>query len=146
MLMMYAEHYGFYVKKGKNGQIYNLADSNDTDQKAINEHLESIFKIKTDFAGTALSQMAKLNLKSVTEDINDMHLKPWSDLCKKHDINNTPLTPYLDQELLYNNHLSVDGSRITELGFTYTHPKMTEADLRASLTYFLDQKLFPPIV
>jgi len=133
-------------QKGKNGQIYNLADSNDTDQKAINEHLESIFKIKTDFAGTALSQMAKLNLKSVTEDINDMHLKPWSDLCKKYDINNTPLTPYLDQELLYNNHLSVDGSKITELGFTYTHPKMTEADLRASLTYFLDQKLFPPIV
>ena len=26
--------------------------------------------------------MAKLNMKNVTEEINDKHLKPWSELCK----------------------------------------------------------------
>lgn len=134
-------------EKGKNGEIYNLADKNDTDQKAINQILESIFNIKTDFAGTALSQMAKLNLKSITEDVNDKHLKPWSDLCKQHGITNTPLTPYLDQELLYNNHLSVDGSKISdELGFKYEYPEMKEQYLRDSLNYFLEQQLFPSIV
>lgn len=136
----------FLCEKGENGSTYNLSDNNDTDQKKINNFLESIFKIKTDFAGTALSQMAKLNLKSVTEDVNDKHLKPWSDLCKKHGISNTPLTPYLDQELLYNNHLSVDGSKITGLKFAYERPEMKEEYLRESLNYFLEQGLFPEIV
>jgi len=133
--------------EGKNGEIYNLSDLGDTDQKKINQSLESIFNIKTDFAGTALSQMAKLNLKSLTEDVNDKHLKPWSDLCKRHGILNTPLTPYLDQELLYNNHLSVDGSKICDqLGFKYEYPELKDEYLRESLNYFLEQQLFPPIV
>jgi hypothetical protein len=34
-----------------------------------------------------------------------------------HGITNTPLTPYLDQELLYNNSLSVDGSKIESTGY-----------------------------
>jgi hypothetical protein len=107
--------------------------------------------------------MAKLNMKNVTEEINDKHLKPWSELCKvcappslpssssrrsvppfgcvwltaslpvlqAHGITNTPLTPYLDQELLYNNSLSVDGSKIESTGYaslcsTFTFPLHTK--------------------
>lgn len=32
--------------------------------------------------GGVVSNMAKLSMKSVTEEINDKHLKPWSELCK----------------------------------------------------------------
>jgi len=51
-------------------------------------------------------------LESVTEDINDKHLQPWSELCKNSGVTNTPLTPYLDKELLKDNALSVDGSKV----------------------------------
>jgi len=128
------------------GSIFNLVDNGDTNQGTINDILESIFKIKTGFLGSVVSNMAKLNMKNVTEEINDKHLKPWSELCKAHGINNTPLTPYLDQELLYNNSLSVDGSKIESTGFTYDYPQVTEALLREQVQYYIDQNLFPKIV
>jgi nucleoside-diphosphate-sugar epimerase len=128
------------------GEVYNLADKSDTTQGSINKHLESIFKIKTGFLGGMVSNMARVSMKSVTEEINDKHLRPWSELCKQGGINNTPLTPYLDQELLYNNPLSVDGSKIEATGFTYDHPILTEQALRAQVNYFVEQGLFPASV
>ncbi|KAL6041968.1 Epimerase domain-containing protein [Balamuthia mandrillaris] len=128
------------------GESYNLADHNDTTQGKINSHLETLFGIKTGFLGAMVSNVAKLSMKSLTEEINDKHLKPWSELCKKEEIVNTPLTPYLDQELLYNNSLSVDGSKIERAGFTYDHPEMTTDLLREQVQYFVDQHLFPSSV
>jgi len=128
------------------GQTYNLADKSDTTQGSINKHLESIFKIKTGFMGTMVSNVAKVSMRTVTEEINDKHLKPWSELCKNEEITNSPLTPYLDQELLYNNPLSVDGSKIESTGFTYDYPNLTEALLREQVAYFVDLGLFPSSV
>eukprot|EP01090_Pellita_catalonica_P005995 TRINITY_DN161_c0_g1_i4.p1 TRINITY_DN161_c0_g1~~TRINITY_DN161_c0_g1_i4.p1 ORF type:complete len:326 (+),score=50.69 TRINITY_DN161_c0_g1_i4:53-1030(+) len=79
--------------KCKAGDVFNLADKNSTTQGMINKHLEKMFGIKTGFMGGLVSNVAKLNMKSVTEDVNDKHLKPWSELCRKEDILNTPLTP-----------------------------------------------------
>jgi len=90
-----------------------------------------------------ISKAASLKLKMVTEEINDKHLKPWSDLCKKANIPNTPLTPYLDQELLYNNNYSIDGSAIESTGFQYRYPNMTEELVREQLDYYVNQNLFP---
>lgn len=132
-------------QKGQLGAIYNLADKNDTDQGNFNEILSKIFGIETGFAGNIVSNLAKVNFKSVTEEVNDKHLKPWSDLCKAAGILNTPLTPYLDQELLYNNSLSVDGSAIEATGFVYDVPKVDEALVREQIDYFVKQKLFPPL-
>jgi len=129
---------------GKVGEIYNLADSNDTDQGTVNKLLESIFKIKTDFMGFLKSKAATaVAMKTVAETANEKHLKPWSELCKAKGIVNTPLTPYLDEELLYNNSYSVDGAKITKTGFSYTHPTMKEADLRETLDYFIALGFFP---
>jgi len=118
-------------QKGQLGAVYNLADAGDLDQGKFNKLIEKVFKIETGFLGAMMSNLAKMNFKAVTEEVNDKHLKPWSELCKAASIVNTPLTPYLDQELLYNNSLSVDGSSIEEqLGFKYEHPEVTEALLR----------------
>ncbi|KAI9208212.1 uncharacterized protein BJ171DRAFT_490658 [Polychytrium aggregatum] len=118
-------------------EIYNLADKSDTDQGSINEHIQAIFGIQTGYQGTVISQFAKLNLDSVTEDVNDKHLQPWSDLCKNGGVANTPLTPYLDKELLKDNATSIDGSKIEKVfGFTYKHPVLTEESLRAVVTDF----------
>lgn len=126
------------------GSIYNLADKGDTDQGTVNSILEEIYGIKTGFMGATISQMAKLKLKDVCEGVNDKHLKPWSDICKEAGIINTPLTPYLDVELLSNNALSVDGSKIESLaGFKYDHPKPTVELIRESMEYYISQGLFP---
>eukprot|EP01114_Cavostelium_apophysatum_P008476 TRINITY_DN209_c0_g1_i1.p1 TRINITY_DN209_c0_g1~~TRINITY_DN209_c0_g1_i1.p1 ORF type:complete len:367 (-),score=128.85 TRINITY_DN209_c0_g1_i1:122-1222(-) len=134
----------FLSQNGKVGEVYNLADSNDTDQGSVSKLLESIFKIKTDYLGFLKSKAATaVAMKTVAETANEKHLKPWSELCKARGINNTPLTPYLDEELLYNNSFSIDGEKITKAGFTYKHPKMTEADLRATAQYFMELGFFP---
>jgi len=105
--------------------------------------LRDIYKIKTDYQGTVISKFVELNLESATEDINDKHLQPWSDLCKSKGIHNSPLTPYLDKELLYNNSLSVDGSKITTLGFKYDHPSVTKELLTEVINGFIEVKAFP---
>jgi len=132
-------------QKASIGSTWNLADKNETNQEKINKHLEEIFTIKTGFLGTMISQAAKLALQTVTEEINDKHLKPWSDLCKANGIANTPLTPYIDQELLYNNSFSVDGSAVESLGFTYQHPLLTTDLLKEQIKYYVDQNLFPKV-
>jgi len=132
------------AENGTNGQVYNLADSNDTDQGSVNKLLEGLFKIKTDFFGFLKSKAAtSVAMKSVAETANEKHLKPWSELCKAKGIVNTPLTPYLDEELLYNNSYSVDGTKITKTGFAYKKPTMTEADLKETLDYFIALGFFP---
>lgn len=132
-------------QRGQLGAIYNLADKNDTDQGKFNAVLEQIFGIETGFQGKAVNLAAKAALRMVTEEVNDKHLKPWSDLCKKAGIVNTPLTPYLDIELLSNKSLAVDGSGIEATGFVYERPNVTVALVQEQIDYFIRQNLFPTI-
>jgi len=132
------------AQNGKAGDVYNLCDSNDSDQGSVNKLLEAIFKIKTDYMGFLKSKAATgLAMKTVAETANEKHLKPWSELCKSKSITNTPLTPYLDEELLYNNSYSIDGTAITKSGFAYKHPTMTEEALREVIAYFSALGFFP---
>lgn len=133
--------------KASAGTIYNLADKGDTTQETVSKILEKIFRIKTGFMGNLKSKgVSAVGMSRVTEFVNDKHLKPWSDLCKDAGILNTPLTPYLDQELLYQNALSVDGSSVESLGFKYSHPEVTEALIKEEIDYFVKQNLFPSTV
>lgn len=128
------------------GAIFNLADKTDLSQEKLNKFIEAIFHIKTGFLGGVISNLAKVNLKAATEQVNEKHLKPWADICKADGIMNTPLTPYIDTELLYNHALSVDGSAIEGTGFSYNHEAMTEELLRDQIGYFVSQNLFPASV
>jgi len=131
-------------QNGKVGEIYNLADSGDTDQGTIAKFLESIFGIKASFMGFLKSKtFTSVAMKVVAETANEKHLKPWSDLCKQHNIVNTPLTPYLDEELLYNNAYAVDGTKITKTGFSYKYPQVTEQSLREVINHFVSLGFFP---
>jgi len=129
---------------GEKGAVFNLADKSDTDQGKINKLLESIFGIKTKFAGKMLSAAAqKLGMEHVTSTVNDKHVAPWSRMTKEANIEITPLSPYLDKELLGNTHLTVDGSAIEATGFQYQVPEITEEKLREWVTYYEKLKLFP---
>ena len=77
----------------------------------------------------------QLHMASATEESNEKHLAPWSEACAKDGIANTPLSPYIDQELLYNKHLHVDGSKIESVGFIYEVPRPTLDLLREVCTF-----------
>jgi len=131
--------------QGKAGEIYNLADSANSSQGSINKILEEMFGIKTDYKGNLQSKLATaLALKVVAEAANEMHLKPWSEICKASGITNTTLTTYLDEELLSNHFLSVNGSKIaTTTGFKYEHPAPTLDDFKKIVSGFQELGFFP---
>jgi nucleoside-diphosphate-sugar epimerase len=132
------------AEKVNAGGVYNLADQSDTCQGSICHILEKLFGIQTGFMGNMKSKVAtSVSMSTVAEIANDKHLKPWSDLCKKHNISTTPLTPYLDEELLYDNDLAVDGSAICATGFKYEHPQLTPELAKESINYHLANQAFP---
>ncbi|CCI43803.1 unnamed protein product [Albugo candida] len=135
------------TEAGTDGAIYNLADKNDTNQCKINLILQEIFGIETGFHGKLLSGLARVRLPEVVNDANDKHMRPWSELCMEHGVTNTPLTPYIDKELLQHTPLHIDGSAIErETGFEYTHPNVETDEIRDIVQQMIDQKIFPPIL
>jgi len=139
-----AKALAFLCKNGKSGDIFNLCDANETDQGKINKILEGIYGIKTDFvSGIKMTAASAFGTKFLVGFANDQHLKPFSDACKKYGILDTPLTPYLDEELILPNPLSVDGTAITALGFKYDFPAPTVELCKAVLLDYVDKGWFP---
>jgi len=134
----------FLTTHGDSGSIWNLADKNDTDQGKVNKWLEEIYGIKTKFFGAVEMTGAKaLGTKYLVGVANDLHLKPFSDACKKYNIMDTPLTPYLDEELIKENSISVDGTAIEKLGFVYDYPVPNAELLKQVMEDYVAKGVFP---
>jgi nucleoside-diphosphate-sugar epimerase len=134
----------FLTSKGDNGSVWNLADHGETDQGKVNHILEEIYGIKTGFLNSVAMVAARaVKTKTLVEHVNDMHLKPFSEALKKYGIADTPLTPYLDEELIKDNDLWIDGKAIEGLGFKYDHPQVTAALLKEVLQDYVAKKFFP---
>ncbi|XP_003388585.1 PREDICTED: uncharacterized protein LOC100639369 [Amphimedon queenslandica] len=129
---------------GANGEIYNVVDQGHSTQGSISELVSTIFGIRYGYHGTVLSNLARLNMTDVVDGSNEKHLGPWSEACNECGIVNTPLTPYLDKELLYNKHLHINGSKLEKTGFTFEHPKMTAEGLKQVVDDYVGSGLFPP--
>jgi len=127
----------------KAGSVYNLADSADLDQGKLNTILGKMFGVEVDFFNSITSNLAKMNLGGVAEEANDTHVPGWQSICTDAKIANTPLSPFIDKELLYNNSLCIDGEKITkETSFKYEFA--VNADLiREQIDFFVKQGLFP---
>lgn len=65
-------------------------------------------------------------MSAVIEEINDKHMGPWAELCQIDNTENTPLTPYMDQELLYYKHLNLTNSKLKDTGFRLRVPYVTK--------------------
>ena len=129
------------------GKVYNLCDESKLTQGILNEYLTKLFTVKCGFYGTIVSNLAKMNLDAVAEDANNKHVPGWAKLSQEHKVMNSPISPFMDKELLYNNHLSIDGSRIAkETKFVYTHPKVNVELLRDEVQFAIDQGIFPPVL
>ncbi|XP_043270051.1 uncharacterized protein YbjS [Venturia canescens] len=126
------------------GQIYNLVDEGDSTQGSISASVSELFNINHDYWGTTLSTFAKADMSSVVEEVNDKHMGPWAEACSQDGVENSPLSPYIDQELLYNKHLYLFPDKLpSKTGFTYSYPKLTKEALKEVLDDYATMKIFP---
>jgi len=129
---------------GKSGEIYNLADEGDTTQETITAMVAELFGIKYEYLGWMKSKAAeKVNMKAVCTEVNEKHLQPWADMLKAAKVDLSPLSPYIDQELLYNKNLFIDGSKISDTGFKYQHPKLTLQEAKKMVDEYVELGIFP---
>lgn len=63
-------------------------------------------------------------MATVVDEVNDKHLIPWAEACKQDGVDNTPLTPYMSEELLFDRHLNLDGSALAATGFKLSIPEL----------------------
>ncbi|KAK8397276.1 hypothetical protein O3P69_004762 [Scylla paramamosain] len=124
-------------------QIYNVVDDNNTTQGHITEIVSDIFNINYDYWGNVFSKLAKTDTLGLVTDVNDKHLEPWAAVCSAGGLENTPLTPYIDQDSVQCSHLHLDGSKLRSEGFTYTFSKPTKELLVEILRDFITMKIFP---
>ncbi|KAF1949426.1 NAD dependent epimerase/dehydratase family protein-like protein [Byssothecium circinans] len=108
--------------------IFNIVDHGNTSQGVTSRLMKETFNIPTGFYGTLISAFARLNLNHVVDEVNDETLDPWADLQAKAGISkSTPLSPFMESELLRDTDLSLNGSLFEkETGFKYKHEKLTK--------------------
>ncbi|XP_070535589.1 uncharacterized protein [Ptychodera flava] len=125
------------------GEVYNIVDDSHSTQGSITTFVSNIFDINHDYLGSIFSNIAKLSMTDVVDESNDKHMAPWSRACDADNIVNTPLSPFIDQELLYNKHLHLDGSKLAKTGFTLEKPHLTQESLQEVLDDYVSMGLFP---
>ncbi|PSN63420.1 NAD dependent epimerase/dehydratase family protein [Corynespora cassiicola Philippines] len=110
---------------------FNIVDHGNTSQGVTAKLMHDTFNIETGFHGTLISAFARLNLDHVVDEVNDETLDPWADLQTKAGISqSTPLSPFMEKELLKDADLSMDGSLFEkETGFKYQREKMTKVEV-----------------
>lgn len=129
-----------------NVPVFNIVDRGQTSQGTAADVVSKVFKIKTGFQGSMVSQLAKLNLESVVDDLNEDILQPWADLIATKNITHPgPLTPFLEKELLKDTDLSLDGKLFEEVvGFKYKKPEgLTVESVRAMISSYESMGWWP---
>ncbi|KAI9687131.1 MAG: hypothetical protein M1822_002542 [Bathelium mastoideum] len=111
--------------------LFNIVDRGETAQGTLAGLIHDVFRIPTTFTSVFINTFARLNLEHVVDDVNDETLDPWSEmLAKSNCVANTPLTPFMEKELLQDKDVTLDGGRFERvLGFRYKHERLTKAEL-----------------
>uniref|UniRef100_A0A182VY51 NAD-dependent epimerase/dehydratase domain-containing protein n=1 Tax=Anopheles minimus TaxID=112268 RepID=A0A182VY51_9DIPT len=129
--------------EGTRRQTINVCDDSNATQAMISELLADMFGIKIDYWGVTMSNMTKLDMAGAIEEINDRHLGPWAELCQRDGVQNTPLTPYMDQELLLHKHLHLSNEKLKSYGYKLRRPQITRALLEEIVQDFIEMNHFP---
>ncbi|KAL3276446.1 hypothetical protein HHI36_011827 [Cryptolaemus montrouzieri] len=123
------------------GQIYNVVDDAGSTQGSISELLQELFDVKVDYYGNVVSGM--VDLTNAADEANDKHLDPWAKSCRLDNIQNTPLSPHMDAEVLLNKHLNLDGTKLKALGFELKYPRPDAELLKRIIDEYVDMKVYP---
>ena len=106
--------------------LFNIVDHNGTTQGHLAEIICSTVDLQFSFVGTVASQLAKLNLDQMLDEMNEEILQPWADMLEEKGITRTgPISPFIERELLKDSDLSIDGSLFeATTGFQYETPEI----------------------
>jgi hypothetical protein len=64
----------------------------------------------------------------------------------RHNVLNTPLSPYITAENLMEHSLTVDGSLIESYGFHYRYPKIIPDEIKHCILFSIETGIFPPVI
>lgn len=123
------------------GETYNLVDEAKSSQGTLSQLISQLLDIKVDYWGLLVSSMA--DLESAAEEGNEKHMVAWARACSANAIENTPLSPHMNSEMLLYKHLHLDGSKLKGLGFEYVVTGPSADNIKATVEYYLDMKVFP---
>ncbi|TID16420.1 NAD dependent epimerase/dehydratase family protein [Venturia nashicola] len=125
--------------------IFNLVDQGNTSQGTLADILQQIFNVPQSFEGSVRSKIAMLKLDNVVDELNDDTLDIWAELQQESKTSETtPLNPFMEKELLKDNHLSLDGTAfVKETGFQYKHPTVTKQEVEAVIESYKRMNWWP---
>ena len=128
-------------------RAFNIVDEGDTRQETLSTIVSKIFKIETGFQGSFVSQFAKLNLDGVVDDVNEEILQPWADMLKQKGLDGgqgSPLTPFMEKELLKDHSLCLDGRKAREtLRWKVERPELTQEGVQEILSSYERMRWWP---
>jgi len=128
------------------GRCYNVSDKGNTTQGSLNALIEKIFEIKTGFQNTLMNAAASKMLTAAAKSCNDKHVPMWAAVMKEFNLSSTPLSPYLDEEILTRNDTSVNGEFIEkDTSFKYNIPEMKVEHLQEIVEEYIEMNYFPNI-
>lgn len=133
----------FLCQRGVTQEVFHVVDDADSTQGSLAQIIADIFDIKVDYYGSAASHLAKLDAEGTVADANEKHLPPWAELCAAGSVGNTPLTPYVDSDILKGCHLHLNGEKLRKLGFVYHVQKPTKENLLKIIEEQLQLQMFP---
>lgn len=73
-------------------------------------------------------------------------MPPWAEICQLNSVQNTPLSPHMDFELLLHKHLSLNGEKLKSLGFEFSIPKPNKHRVKEIIDDFISINIFPKSV
>ncbi|KAH8725287.1 hypothetical protein GQ44DRAFT_616346 [Phaeosphaeriaceae sp. PMI808] len=140
-----AEWYAKQASPPKPSPLFNIVDHGNTCQGTISKLVHEVFNIETGFHGTLISAFARLNLDHVVDEVNDETLDPWAQLQQAAGISqSTPLSPFMEKDLLRDIDLSLDGSAFEkDTGFVYKHEKITKQDVEEVIESYKRMNWWP---
>ncbi|KAK4930278.1 hypothetical protein LTR28_011643 [Elasticomyces elasticus] len=108
--------------------------------------IRQLFGIETGFQSLVINTFARLNLERVVDEVNDETLDPWARLLHDAGLADrvTPLSPFMEKELLRDLDLSLDGAKFENVvGFRYLHERLTIAEVEAAIQSYKEMGWWP---
>lgn len=112
--------------------VFNVVDHGDTRQQDVADALLGALGCQCSFLGSLMSQMAKLSLDDVVDDLNEVNLQTWAELLEKSAIQRQgPISPFLERDLVKDQDMSIDGSLFeSETGWKPTRERFNADGVR----------------
>lgn len=127
--------------------LFNLVDDSDSTQQTIGQLIAGMFDVKFGFHGFFMNTLAKVDLDSMIQDINDMHVSTWFTLCQQ---SNPPIPPTGPISLFNEAHsfgmhsVAYSNAKFKRVvGYTLMHPLFNQQEVESTIESFRAEGNWP---